>query len=264
MSKAHLIRVIVGLTFVLSLGFLVSGQFLFSGDDSENKNDPVIKTKMAVAFGLDLSQGNTEAFGLTANLDFSWKSKMTEIVLSSVINYLETDGEKKADRMAFQALLDHRIGREFIFFVLGKPSRNLVQEIDFRLEAGMGFKFDLIDNYGNDKKDLLNSDLSVSMAIIYEFTNRLHDEREKLCRISFRPRFKQELSKNLEMEMMFFYQPDIRDFTNYRLLLDSKLQFNVSKNVSFLLKFIGEYNSVVPEGVEKQDYQLINQLKVSF
>ena len=263
MPKHQFFLLILGILFLLLIPMGITGTPPQPGNGEDVHPESSPKTRVAVAFGLDLSQGNTEAFGLSANLDFSWMSKETEVVLSSSVNYLETDGEKKADKMAFQALLDHRLGDQFVFFILGKPSRNLVQEIDFRLETGLGFKYDIIDNYKNGLKDFLHTDLSVSLALIYEFTNRLLGEREKLCRASLRPKFKQELSKSLGLELEFFYQPDIKDFSNFRLLLESRVQFRVSKTISFLLRFIGEYNSVVPEDVKKQDYQLINQLVIN-
>jgi hypothetical protein len=245
----------------LLLSFLSPGLFPETG--KEEKEEPGVTTKGSVTFGLNLSQGNTEAFGLNAGLNFSWISAKTEIILNSTINYLETDGEKKADKMAFQALLDQRLGKKVTLFMLGKPSRNIVQEIDFRLETGIGFKYDIIDNFSNTRKDFLNTDLSISAALVYEFTNRLSGDREKLCRLSLRPKLKQELSESLRFEVYLFVQPDIRNFDDYRLILGSKMVFKVSRVVSFLLQFNGEYNSVVPEGVEKQDYQLINSLSIN-
>lgn len=252
--------------FLLSMGLLLVlsafNPVLLAGSEAKDEKKPAVTSKGSVSFGLNLSQGNTEAFGLNAALNFSWMSPKTEIILSSTINYLETDGEKKADKLAFQSMLDHRLGKKFTLFILAKPSRNLVQEIDFRLETGIGFKYDIIDNFARTEKDFLNTDLSLSAALVYEFTNRFDNEREKLCRLSLRPRFKQKLSDRLLFEIMLFIQPDIGNFNDYRLLLESKFEFKVSDVISFLLQFNGEYNSVVPESVEKQDYQLINSLTI--
>jgi putative salt-induced outer membrane protein YdiY len=262
MLKQRVSKGVVGLAFGLFMSLCVFSLALFPETEVKDEEKSAVSTTGSVSFGLDLSQGNTEAFGLNVALNFSWKSAKTEIVLSSNINYLETDDEKKTDKMAFQAMLDHRMGKKFTLFILGKPSRNLVQEIDFRLETGIGFKYDIIDNFAEKDKDFLNTDLSLSAALVYEFTNRFDSEREKLCRLSFRPRFKQELSDRLNFEIMLFVQPDIGNFSDYRLLLNSKFEFKVSKVISFLLQFNGEYNSIVPETVKKQDYQLINSLTI--
>jgi hypothetical protein len=239
---------------------------LFGGvilaDKKKDEEKPPKKIKASVAFGLDLSQGNTVAFGMNASLNINWKfEKKTEINFSSSFNYLETDGEKKADKMYCQLLFDHFVLKKTTFFLLAKPSRNQAQEIDFRLETGGGFKYDIIDNYST-AKDILNTDLSFSAALIYEFTNRFDQENEKIGRLSLRPKFKQQLSENLEFKIMFFYQPNFADFTDYRLLLDSEIRFKISKSVFYLFKFIGEYNNVVPADVKKQDLRFLNQLSI--
>lgn len=220
------------------------------------------KIKAGVVFGLDLSQGNTVAFGLNASLNVNWAfEEKTEIDFSSSVNYLETDGEKKADKMNCQLLFDHFLMKKVTFFLMTKPSRNQAQEIDFRLETGGGFKYDFIDNYAT-KKEILNTDISLSAALVYEFTNRINQEKEKIGRISIRPKFKQQLSENLEFNVIFFYQPNFADFKDYRLILESEIRFKISKSIFYLFKFIGEYNNVVPEDVEKLDLQFLNQLAI--
>ncbi len=159
-------------------------------------------------------------------------------------------------------LFDQKLSRKITFFIFGKPSRNILQEIDFRLETGGGFKYDFIDNYSTDK-DKLNTDLSFSAAMVYEFTNRLDTTREEIARLSLRPKFKQQLSENLEFSFILFWQPDVADFDDYRIIVDTGLSFKVSKSIAFILRFTSEYNSVVPEGVRNSDYRLINQLSIS-
>lgn len=253
----------VGMMLILLLGVPGSGFSVFGQESPGNRE--ATKTKLTLAFGLDLSRGNTDALGINADLNFRRISPRTEIILSAAVAYLETGGEKNAEKMVIEARVDHRLAGKLVVFVIGKPSRNLLQEIDFRLESGAGIKYDIIDNTANQQEDFLNTDLSVSLALVYEYTDRVDDDdHEKLFRFSLRPRLKQELGRNLQLEIMFFYQPQYGDFGNYRLHLESRLEFKVSKAIALRLKFIGEYNSVVPEGVEKQDYQLINQLLIGF
>lgn len=250
----------IGTIFFLIVCFVFTGAILAADKKEEQK--PQKKVKANVAFGLDLSQGNTVAFGMNAgvNIDLKFEEK-TEINFSSSVNYLETDNEKKADKMYCQLLFDHFLFKKTTFFLLAKPSRNQAQEIDFRLETGGGFKYDIIDNYST-KKEILNTDLSISAALIYEFTNRFDQEKEKIGRFSIRPKFKQQLSENLEFRIMFFYQPNFSDFTDYRLLLQSEIRFKISKSIFYLFKFMGEYNNVVPEDIKKQDLRFVNQLSV--
>ena len=248
-------------TLILFLIFFVFTGSIFGEEKKVEKKSPK-KIKANVTFGLDLSQGNTVAFGMNAALNINWKfEKTTEINFSSSFNYLETDEEKKADKMYCQLLFDHFILKKTTFFLMAKPSRNQAQEIDFRLETGGGFKYDVIDNYST-KKDILNTDLSFSAALIYEFTNRFDQEKEKIGRLSLRPKFKQQLSENLEFKIMFFYQPNFIDFKDYRLILDSEIRFKISKSVFYLFKFVGEYNNIVPDDVKKQDLRFLNQLSI--
>jgi len=63
--------------------------------------------------------------------------------------------------------------------------------------------------------------------------------------------------------MMIFYQPNFSDLKDYRLMLDSEIQFKISKSIFYLFKFIGEYNNIIPEGVKKQDFRFLNQLSIN-
>ncbi|MBN2136161.1 MAG: DUF481 domain-containing protein [Acidobacteria bacterium] len=223
------------------------------------------KIKFEISFGIDLSGGNTEALGVNADVYFNWKTEEnTNVVLSSKMRYLESNGEQIADKIDLQLLFDYMLGSKVTMFVYGKPSRDLNQQIDLRVETAGGLKYDIVDNYRSDPA-ILNTDLSISAAMVYEITNREEaEEAEKLMRLSLRPKFKKELGENLELELEFFWQPSISDFDDYRMLLNTKLAFKVSKSISFLLSFESEYNSIVPAGVEKQDYRLLNQIKINF
>jgi putative salt-induced outer membrane protein YdiY len=250
-------------TLMVGLMLLFSGAMI-RGDDKAEAETAKKKANTSIAFGLDLSQGNTEALGLNVDFNIDWMFlEKTELQCSASVSYLEVDGEKKADRMFLQILMDHLLAKRITFFLLAKPYRNLLQDVEFRLETGGGFKYDFIDNFA-DGKDILHTDLSLSAAIIYEQTEYTNQVVQKIIRLSIRPKIKQELSKNLQVQIMLFYQPSFEDFRNYRLLLDSGVQFSISKAVSYVLKFLGEYNSLVPENVKKQDYRLINQLSLSF
>jgi len=89
--------------------------------EKKDEEKPQKKIKANVVFGLDLSQGNTIAFGVNAGLNINWEfEQKTEINFSSSINYLETDGEKKADKMNFQVLLDHFLMKKTTFFFTGQ------------------------------------------------------------------------------------------------------------------------------------------------
>ena len=71
MLKQRVVKGVICLSVGLFLGLSIFKAHLFSETEAQDEKKDLVKTKGSVSFGLALSQGNTEAFGLNANLNFS-------------------------------------------------------------------------------------------------------------------------------------------------------------------------------------------------
>jgi hypothetical protein len=251
------------------------------------------RLKLNFSFGLALLQGNTESLLINSDLNFNWMimeektievfaakddknaedsgvgkdviSKeiyrtKSEIRFSSLFYYLVVGDEQRANKSEIQLTFYYHFPKFFSFFIYTKPSYNQLQELDYRIENGLGVKYNIFqDTDAEGTRD----EISISAGLVYEIFKYEIEEQNQVSRISIRPKIEWAVSDSVNLAIQLFWQPNIEDFSDYRLLLRSALEFKISKSISFLFKVDGEYNSIVPVGIENRDFIMSNSMKIT-
>lgn len=219
---------------------------------SEEKDKPY---KFELAPGITVFKGNTDRVGITGSMDMEWITKMNELVLLVNHAYAETEKVKDANQGDATFTYDFNFLERESLFVFLMPSYNEFQKLDLRLQSGGGYKHTFVKN------DIAK--ISMSAAALYEREDLADDLGDSnIMRFSFRPKLKFMFGAENSISIIYFYQPRADRWEDYRMLLDTSVEFQIYKKLFFELKLLDEYNEIVPEGVKRNDVTLINSIKL--
>ncbi len=134
---------------------------------------------------------------------------------------------------------------------------NQIQKINLRVLNGTGPRFNI---YQHDSLQLF-----AGVLYMYEyeellkpfFINRDH-------RLSNYISWNWIISKNVFLGHVTYYQPLLKNFVDYRLSSDSKVEFNINKYLRFRIQFNYTFDANPPPGVQKTFFTLLNGIGISF
>lgn len=254
--------------------------------EEETKN----KFKLDFSLGMDLRKGNTDKFTLNSGVDIKYRiltavHTLAEIRVDSDYYIDLVNNEVTTNKFYTELLFYYYLRENWSFFIYTRPSNNSAQKLIFRIENGIGAKYDFLQNIYDDPE--LTNEVSLSAAMVYdihEFSksdlkipeDKVLSELEEYllsgssARISLRAKCSLEIIKNMRFMFQVFWQPSISNLDSiegdfgedYRILIKSEFKYSISSSLSFDLKFNAEYNSMFPEGLKNWDWTLINGVTI--
>jgi len=154
-----------------------------------------------------------------------------------------------------------RYNRKFSDIVRGElftqVQYNSVTKIELRQLNGIGLRLKL-SPYENAK-------VYWGVAYMYEYEELLNpDITNRDHRMSTYFSFTLAPVKTITMKNTTYVQPLFADFMDYRLANNTRLNFGITKNLSFVTTFSFLYDSRPPVEVPNVNYQVNNGLKFNF
>ncbi len=206
--------------------------------------------------GVTVNKGNTDKLGVNGSLDFKKVTPVLKLLISLNQYYNETKGVKNVNKGDLTVKCDYDITLNeqlFIFFI---PSYNEFQDLKLRTQTGTGIKHTFYKNS--------TMDYSVSAAVLYETKEYLKNkEKGYLGRLSVRPKIKINFNKNVFF-LVFFYQPQITNFNDYRILGTATVKFFITEHLFFEVNVKDEYNNIVPDDIMRNDFTSYSGIKIKF
>lgn len=232
--------------------FLLLTSSLFS---QEKKKD-LWETKLSL--GTYFYTGNTEKFDFTSDFQLTRKDSVLETKLFLTGAYGEL--EKVQNKQEFKGGLkfDYNPFSKFSPFILLSLYNNEFKDIELRISSFIGAKYLF---YKTDK-----SNYSLSAALQYD-TERYYESstnKEKI-RLSLRPRFKQTIGKNMKLQALCFYQPNLQDFDDYMVIANISVSTKVFEKMDLKLTYNYDYESMPAlETIKKTDTSFITSIVLNF
>lgn len=263
------------------------------------------KKSVNLGVGLDVLRGNSENIKISSDISARWEImnknfSRTEFKFTNSFLYSLSDEILNANKLNIEMLVYHYLKDSWSFFVFTRPSYNEIINLDYRLENGIGIKFDLLQHPGEgccgkecpsdaEKTDgsgkekicckclwdkITEDEISLSAAVLwdtfqygYESEPGVKDKiKEEVWRLSVRPKISVEIMDKLRISAQVFLQPALTDTENdLRILIKSELTYDLSPELSYVLKVDGEYNSNFPSVLnikEKWDWILTNNIRL--
>jgi len=250
----------------ISISCILLFLLIFTGITSAQVNTEVIRKtglarglKTTGSFDLDLKKGNTEyvSYGAGLRLDY-WEGKYNSFIVTS-LKIAEKDETEFLNKSFIHLRGMRRTSKYVTTEMFGQIEWNKFLNLKLRRLLGCGFRILLLD-----QAEVLT--LHLGIGAMYEGEqNTVSSEADKnLFRASNYINGNCEVTDNSTFSITGYFQPDIRDPSDFRLLLDGSLDVELSKYLTFFTVFKYRYDSQPSVGLEDYDLNVTNGIKLTF
>ena len=211
-----------------------------------------------VLLSLDLTSNTTKIFQFKNDIQLQYNQIRSTLLIFNNISYVNA-ADQNFINSGFQHLrYNYRFKPRFLQLEgFTQYQYNLVNKVQSRFLAGGGPRFSFIDS--------ARSQLILGPLFMYEneklTTENLHSEK---LRMSAYISFNYQLNKLLNFSHTTYYQPDLANFSDYRIASESNLKIKISDKLSIKLIYILNFDSDPPLSVPSLVYSFSNGLNYSF
>jgi hypothetical protein len=209
-----------------------------------------------IDFGLNLTQNTKQIITFNNSLRAQYQKNRSRFLILNDLNFIQADGSDFINsgfqhfRYSYKCV-EKVTAESFLQF-----QYNPVLRLKLRFLAGAGPRFRLVKN---DRFRLY-----AAVLYMYEYEEIVKANINRDHRISSYVTFSWNISKNLEWTSTTFYQPNIQQFSDYRIAHDGNLEFTINKRFTFLLSTNILYDTKQPEGIPELTYAIRNGISVKF
>ena len=105
---------------------------------------------------------------------------------------------------------------------------------------------------------------SINMGLMYELEELSTLETSQLIRLTHFQQFYIPITNSLNLYTIFYYQPDIVSFNDYRILLENRFVFKLTNYLKYSLIFDFDYDSVVEDSLSSYDMAIKQFISFQF
>ncbi|HHB51849.1 MAG TPA: DUF481 domain-containing protein [Saprospiraceae bacterium] len=212
----------------------------------------------SVSLNIGLVKNVKELVKISNKIHVQYKTPKHLVLFMNDISFDRADGDnfinKGVQHLRYNYRFKPRISWEFFL----QNQYNAISKIAYRRLAGTGFRFKLSTH--EKYKAYLGSLVMYETEKTTEFPTVHHKDWRNSTYFSFSFYF----NDNISLISTTYYQPKLREFSDYRMAHQSTLALKIFKNLSFKTAFNLTYDSFPVNGIPKKQYQLINGLVYSF
>lgn len=216
----------------------------------------------ALSFTLGYTSGNTDVMNLKTALRTDYSSNNYNTFLAASIQRGEKDDSRYQNK-GFAHLRGMRpisklitiegfVQHEFNDFTLLK-SRRLI---------GAGGRLTIADSSSSERTKKLF--VGIGAMREWEDIETIPEEKIETTRSTNYISGLYELDDRIRMSGTVYYQPRFSKTSDYRLLFNGGLAFEITKSVAFLIKINYRYDSEPPLGVKDYDFEVTNGFTLNF
>lgn len=265
-EKPLVIRLAGGTTMEGTVAATPDGKITIKGQDgtittsvdkvattwAPGQTDPAVlqlmrKWKYEASFDISGKTGNSEQIGYGGGAKATLASPQDTLVFYSDFGYQRTNGVKSEDRLRVGVDYSSYLTERVTWYARDEGGYDNVKDIDFYNVAAAGFGYDFIKNLPKQK-------LTGRAGLSYRYEDygaaASDDVRSAGLDLGLAHHYRFE---NAVMNNSITYVPGFEDFTNYRAIHDSNLEFPLSGNWKFRVGVNNDYTSQPSPGVEKMD-----------
>jgi hypothetical protein len=234
----------------LYVGFLLLLIIFFKVESSYcqlvnvEKRRQKIEDTLVGTFGIsaNILKNTKEVILLNGNLSIDWNIKKTTLLFYSEFSYNKVNDQILVNDSYQHLRYNHKCNRiDFLVFELFAQNQyNMIKLLEHRNIIGSGFRFRLHD----------------SQKFYLYFSPLFMFEREELSDglQSINKKFKGDFytsagyyaTPTLKISHVTYYQPDISNFMEFRIMSETSLVFKISKKLAFSFDFSISYDSNPP------------------
>lgn len=143
-----------------------------------------------------------------------------------------------------------------VFEVFRQMQYNKVQKIKARSLYGAGLRYVIVN------RD--SAQVNVGVLPMLEFEDLSTNESNRHFRMSSYLSFDFQFNKSFGINSISYYQPDFRDFKDFRFSNETSIRTKITSKLDLRLIFRLTYDEFPPEGVPQNTVYIMNGLNYSF
>ena len=224
------------------------------------------KEKDTFSTDLDLaisgSSGNSDRTKASMNGQFTWVSEKSINLAVLGYQYGQSNNIKSVNKSFIHYRYIYELNNNVDLEIFTQFEQNEFTRLSYRGLLGSGLRFSVLNT--ENHHSFIGFGAFYSKERI-EFISGLTDDGiEKLTRANIYFLSKYEINPLLSISNVVYYQPSFSRFSDYRALLESKLDFKINQNLSFRLSFDVSYDSEPSQTIKNTDISYMSGLKFNF
>ena len=212
--------------------------------------------KHDVRFGLNLRYATKDSHEFLSILKSTYGKAPFRHIFDVNFKYGRVEGELAANSLAASEKTEYQLSpKSYVFNLIG-GGYDEIRKIDYQFEVGPGFGLELLK--------LTNFVWKTEIGFNFLQQDRADDTRQNTYSVRFAEIFAWRVWEKLTADLKVEFFPNLDEFGEYRLRIESTLRYPVSKNLSVNLDVIDLYDTLPPAGVTKNDLQIRSTIGVTF
>ncbi len=237
---------------------LISAQSIVNTEKffSENKDGINIISELSGNY----LKGNAELLQLNYTINTSFKNKKTILRFISGGEYITEDNQDVSNGIFAQIRFNQLISNSSRFYLFSQIQTSYILLLERRILNGAGYRFDLITQ---EKDSLLKHKMDVSIGIMQEEEilnkDRLLFNEQSYTNytrgnISINNKF--HLNKPFTLVNNLYFQPYLKDLSDFRFFNELSLLFESNDFLSFVIDFELRYDNKPPIMLTQTDFNI--------
>jgi len=206
--------------------------------------------------GLSYTKNTEEIFQFNNISQLKYETKKQVLLLNNNISFINKSSEEnllnKGNQDLQYSFKINNVNSNISIHHLYDISRSIKR----RWSAGIGFSTNLL------KKD--ENNVTVGLTGLKEFETTTTNEEKLTNRLESACNFSFQINKNVKLEGFTKFQPNIDQFSDYRINNYLSIRINLSSQFLLNINNIFNFDSMPEDGIPNTDYQIINSISYTF
>lgn len=212
--------------------------------------------KHDLRFGLNMRYADKDSHEFLTIAKSTYGKAPFRHIFDVSFKYGRVEGVLAANSLSASEKSEYQVSPKTYVFNLIGGGYDEIRRIDQQYEIGPGFGVELL------KKT--NFVWKTESGVNFQKQFRSDDTRQTTYGLRIAEIFAWRIWENLTADLKVEFFPDLREFGEYRLRLESTLRYPVSKRLSLNLDVIDLYDTRPAQQVEPNDLQIRSTIGVAF
>lgn len=212
--------------------------------------------KHDLRFGLNLRYATKDSHEFLSILKSTYGKPPFRHIFDVNFKYGRVEGALAANSLTASEKTEYQISpRGYVFNLIG-GGYDEIRKIDYQFEVGPGFGVEILK--------LTNFVWKGEMGFNFQQQNRADDTRQDTYSVRIAEIFAWRVWDKLTADLKVEFFPNLDEFGEYRLRIESTLRYPVSQRLSLNLDVIDLYDTRPPADVSQNDLQIRSTIGVTF
>jgi putative salt-induced outer membrane protein YdiY len=212
--------------------------------------------KHDLRFGVNLRYATKDSHEFLSILKSTYGKPPFRHIFDVNFKYGRVEGALAANSLAASEKTEYQLTpKSYVFSLIG-GGYDEIRKIDYQFEVGPGFGVEILK--------LTNFVWKGEMGFNFQQQNRADDTRQNSYSLRVAEIFAWRIWEKLTADLKVEFFPNLDEFGEYRLRIESTLRYPVSNRLSLNLDVIDLYDTRPPAEVSKNDLQIRSTIGVTF